>query len=97
MDLENNISGPRNIAEITVDDEVIKYMDERGGDFRICTSCSGPVLLSVKVKGPKTSDTVIKAGDHTIYISRYQINYVTDITMQLVPRFLYSDSENAFY
>ncbi|HJJ31653.1 MAG TPA: hypothetical protein O0X97_05340 [Methanocorpusculum sp.] len=74
-------------SEIPVTPEVIAYMDERGGDFRISTSCSGPVLMSVKVKPPKPSDVIIKAGDHLIYISRYQLEWISEISMRMVPRF----------
>jgi len=72
---------------IPVDDEVVKYMDEGGGDYRISTTCSGPTLMSVKVKPPKESDIAIHAGNHIIYISRYQIEWVHEITMKMVPRF----------
>ncbi len=81
--------------EIPVTDEVIAYMDERGGDFRVSTACSGPVLMSVKVKPPKLTDVVIKAGGHTIYISRYQLEWISEISMRMVPRFFFSDSEYA--
>ncbi|MCQ2501389.1 MAG: hypothetical protein MJ117_08605 [Lachnospiraceae bacterium] len=74
-------------SEIPVTPEVIAYMDERGGDFRISTSCSGPVLMSVKVKPPKPTDVIIKAGDHLIYISRYQLEWISEISMRMVPRF----------
>ena len=74
-------------SEIPVTPEVIAYMDERGGDFRISTSCSGPVLMSVKVKPSKPTDVIIKAGDHLIYISRYQLEWISEISMRMVPRF----------
>lgn len=57
------------------------------GIFRISTSCSGPVLMSVKVKPPKPTDVIIKAGDHLIYISRYQLEWISEISMRMVPRF----------
>lgn len=82
-------------CEIPVTDEVIAYMDERGGDFRVSTACSGPVLMSVKVKPPKSTDVAIKAGGHTIYISRYQLEWISEISMRMVPRFIFSDSEYA--
>ena len=75
-----------NPDSISVDAAVIEYMDEGGGDYRISTSCSGPVLMSVKVKPPKDSDIAIHAGNHIIYISRYQIKWITEITMRMVPR-----------
>jgi len=74
-------------GDIPVDNEVIEYMDKGGGDYRISTTCSGPTLMSVKVKPPKESDIVIRAGNHLIYISRYQIEWIHEITMSLVPRF----------
>ena len=80
-------------SDIPVTPEVIAYMDERGGDFRISTSCSGPVLMSVKVKPPKPSDVIIKAGDHLIYISRYQLEWISEISMRMVPRFNFSAYE----
>ena len=67
MDMQQD--GPRPFSPITVTDEVIAYMDKRGGDFRISTSCSGPVLMPVKIKPAKQSDIPIKAGSHTIYVA----------------------------
>ncbi|MCQ2377068.1 MAG: hypothetical protein MJ006_03585 [Methanocorpusculum sp.] len=81
--------------EIPVTDEVIAYMDERGGDFRVSTACSGPVLMSVKVKPPKPTDVVIKAGGHIIYISRYQLEWISEISMRMVHRFFFTGSEYA--
>jgi hypothetical protein len=70
---------------IFVDDEVIAYIQERNSDFRISTSCGGPVLLPISFKPPKPSDIVIRAGDHVIYISTYQVRYIDHIHMGLVP------------
>jgi len=70
---------------IFVDDEVIAYIRERNSDFRISTSCGGPVLLPISFKPPKSSDIIIKAGNHVIYISTYQVRYIDHIHMGLVP------------
>jgi hypothetical protein len=70
---------------IHIDDEVIEYMKERNTDFRISTSCGGPVLLPISYKPPKPSDLALKAGEHTIYISMYQARYIDHIHMGLVP------------
>jgi hypothetical protein len=51
--------------------------------------------MSVSVKPPKSSDIAIKAGDHTIYISRYQLDWISEITMEMVPRFFFSHDEYA--
>ena len=92
MDMQQD--GPRPISPITVTDEVIAYMDKRGGDFRISTSCSGPVLMPVKIKPAKQSDIPIKAGSHTIYVSQYQLPWLTEINMRLVPRILYTENDD---
>ncbi|MDO5845997.1 MAG: hypothetical protein Q4Q04_03635 [Methanocorpusculum sp.] len=93
MECENGNASP--LFDIKVDDDVRAYMDERGGDFRISTSCSGPVMMSVSVKPPKSSDIPIKAGDHIIYISRYQLEWISEITMRMVPRYFFSPDEYA--
>ena len=41
---------PVSEAEITVNDDVIAYIKERNCDFRICTSCGGPVLLHTNME-----------------------------------------------
>lgn len=93
MEFEGGELSP--LFDIKIADDVRAYMDERGGDFRISTSCSGPVLLSVSVKPPKSSDIPIKAGEHTIYISRYQLDWVSEITMRMVPRYFFTPDEYA--
>jgi len=70
---------------IQIDDDVIAYMDRRGRDFRISTSCSGPILLPTTYKSPAPTDVAIKVRDHTLYISRYQAPYLTHIHIGLVP------------
>ncbi len=83
------------LCDIKIDDDVVAYMDERGGDFRISTSCSGPVLMSADVKPPKSSDIPVKSGNHIIYISRYQLDWISEITMRMVPRYFFSPDEYA--
>lgn len=75
--------------EIAISDEVKNYIYERESNFRICTSCGGPVLLSTDVKPNKPSDLEIDIGDYTIYVSMYQASFVDEITLDMVPRFCY--------
>lgn len=89
--MDREPEGPQSFPEITVANDVISYMDERGGDFRVSTSCSGPMLMPVRVKPAKTSDIPIRAGEHLIYISRYQIQWISEITMRMVPRIMYTE------
>jgi len=94
--MDNEQGGPSPLSEITVTDEVIAYMDKRGGDFRISTSCSGPILMPVRVRPAKSSNIPIKAKSHIIYISRYQIQWISEISMSMVPRLLFEDSDYGF-
>jgi hypothetical protein len=73
--------------------EVIEYIDKRGCDFRISTSCGGPLLLPVSMKPPKSTDLQVKAGIHTIFISIHQARYLNAIDMSMIPLF-FDDAEN---
>ena len=52
--------------QIHVTDEVLEYINKRKCDFRICTSCGGPILLPITMKPPKANDFQVRAGDYTI-------------------------------
>lgn len=94
--MDNEQGGPSPLSDITVTDEVIEYMDKRGGDFRISTSCNGPILMPVRIRPAKSSDIPLRSGSHVIFISRYQIQWVTEITMRMVPRLLFEDGDYGF-
>lgn len=79
------------LQDITIAPEVLDYITKRDCDFRICTSCGGPILLPTGVKPPKKSDFLFHAGNHTIYISIHQARYLHTIRMDLVPFFDDSD------
>jgi hypothetical protein len=82
-------------GEVIVAPEVIEYINRRNCDFRICTSCGGPILLPVRVKPPKRSDLLLKAGNHTIYISIHQARFLHSIRMEMIPFF--DDDEMSGY
>jgi len=67
--------------------EVVEYVNRRNCDFRICTSCGGPILLSTRIKPPKRSDLLLKAGNQTIYVSIHQARFLHSITMEMIPFF----------
>ena len=73
--------------QIQVTDEVLEYINRRKCDFRICTSCGGPILLSTRIKPPKRSDLLVKAGNHTIYVSIHQARFLHSIQMEMIPFF----------
>ncbi len=72
------------MSEIAVDQNVIDFINHSENDFRICTSCSGPVMLPVALKSPKSSDIIIKIGENTLYISRVQARYIHKVTTDMI-------------
>jgi hypothetical protein len=74
--------------EITVSDEVRSYLGSQPCDFRICTSCGGPILLPISVKRPKPTDIRLPVGERTLYISRYQAPFLDLIDREMIPRYL---------
>jgi hypothetical protein len=80
-------------GEISVVPEVIEYINRRDCDFRICTSCGGPILLPVRVKPPKKTDLLLKAGNHMIYVSVHQALFLHRIRMDMIP--FYDDEDSA--
>lgn len=72
------------MSEIAVDDSVKNFIIQNGQDYRICTSCSGPVMLPVSLRSPKSSDIVIKVGNHALYISRVQARYIRKVTTDMI-------------
>lgn len=75
------------LGDITIAPEVLEYIQRRDCDFRICTSCGGPILLPVKVKPPKKTDLLLQAGKRIIYISIHQARYLHSIRMDMIPFF----------
>ena len=75
------------ITEVTIVPEVIDFINKRDCDFRICTSCGGPILLPIRVKPPKKTDLILRAGNHMIYISIHQARFLHSIRMDMVPFF----------
>jgi hypothetical protein len=72
---------------VVLTEEVRAYVLKRKQDFRVCTSCGGPILLPVSVKTPKPSDIKVKVGDYTVYVSLYQARYHDVIHAGMIPRF----------
>jgi hypothetical protein len=75
------------ISEVTIVPEVIEYIKKRDCDFRICTSCGGPILLPIRIKPPKKTDLLLRAGNHMIYVSVHQSRFLHNIRMDMVPFF----------
>lgn len=75
------------LRDVTIVPEVLDYITKRNCDFRVCTSCGGPILLPTQIKPPKKSDLLLKAGNHTIYISMHQARYLHAIRTDMIPFF----------
>ena len=73
------------LRDVTIEPEVLSYIAKHGGDFRICTSCGGPILLPVQIKPPKASDLLLRAGKSIIYVSIHQARYLHTIRAEMVP------------
>jgi hypothetical protein len=83
----SNAPDRADLCEVTIVPEVIEYINRRGCDFRICTSCGGPILLPTHVKPPKKSDLLLKAGNRTIYVSVHQARFLHCIRPDMIPFF----------
>lgn len=72
---------------IRITEEVRQYVLDKKRNFRICTSCGGPILLSTSVKPPKSSDVEIYVDDYIIYVSMYQARFIDSINMDMIPQY----------
>lgn len=76
------------VGDIRITEEVIAFITKRKCDFRISTSCGGPILLPVSIKPPKPTDIQIPAGAYTIFVSIHQARYLSTVHMGLIPYFV---------
>ena len=72
------------MQRITVDQEVIDFILRNKRDYRVSTSCSGPVIVPTTVKSPKETDLKVKVGQNTLYISRVQARYIDRVTPDML-------------
>ena len=75
------------VKDVSIAPEVLDYITKRDCDFRICTSCGGPILLPTRVKPPKRSDLLLRANNHTVYVSIHQARYLHAIGRDMIPFF----------
>lgn len=87
--MQSDVGGePGRSQDIYVTEDVRSYVLQRKRDFRVSTSCSGPILLPVSVKPPKATDLQVPiGGDYTVYISKYQARYIDSIHRGMIPIF----------
>jgi hypothetical protein len=66
--------------------EMEEYIRGRSSDSRICTTCEGPLLFSVKVSPPKPTDLVLSVGERKLYVSAVQAPHLKVIDSRVLPR-----------
>ncbi len=59
-----------------IDPEIESYIMENKKDFRVCTTCGGPVIVPTELKPAKPSDIKIEIGDNVLYVSKIQVRYL---------------------
>ncbi len=69
--------------------EVVKYILEQKRDYRVCTSCGGPILMPIAIKKPKPNDIKVPVGDHILYVSATQARYIDVIDDSMLMTYLY--------
>jgi hypothetical protein len=72
------------LEEIEVDEAVAAYIKEQRKDFRVTTTCSGPLILPTSISPPKETDVAIRIGNNTLYVSIYQARWVKRIDRRML-------------
>mgnify|MGYP000935011410 CR=1 FL=1 len=72
------------MTDIMVEQAVIDFILTNKKDYRVSTSCSGPVVVPTEMKAPKESDLQVKVGDFILYISRVQARYISKVTADML-------------
>jgi hypothetical protein len=71
---------------IKVDAEMEEYIKSKTSDLRVATTCEGPLIFSVKISPPKSTDHVIAVGARKVYISAVQAPHIKSIDARMLPR-----------
>lgn len=76
------------VAEsIIVDKEIREFINNHDRDFRLCTTCRGPVLVPIDTIPSKPDDIKIKIGDNTLFMSLFQAEYTRRIHKSLLTEY----------
>ncbi len=71
---------------IPVTPQMEDYIRSRSMDMRVATTCEGPLLFSVGISPPKSTDHVMAVGERKVYISALQAQFVKVIDERMLPR-----------
>lgn len=72
-----------------VDNEVKDFINREDRDFRVCTSCGGPVLVPLDMARAKPSDIEIKVGDNTLFVSIVMARYTRRIHKSMLEQYMW--------
>ena len=72
--MDSSTNGP-----IDVSQEIRERIIASGEDYRLSTTCYGPVLHPVRLKQCKKTDIVINIGKRRLYVSEVQARFVNRI------------------
>ncbi len=72
------------VDEIEVDEAVRNFITDKGGNYRVTTTCSGAIILPTSVSPPKETDITIKIGQSTLYVSVYQARWIKRIDKRML-------------
>jgi hypothetical protein len=75
--------------QFQISDGVVNYIKEQNRDYRLCTSCGGPILLPTTIKKPKPNDIRLAVDGHTLYVSATQARYIDVIDDSMLMTYLY--------
>jgi hypothetical protein len=84
------------MKDIKIEQEVVDYISQRDTDFRLSTSCYGPVILPLDMKPPKETDIRFQINGHTLFVSRVQARYIDRITSNMIGDISYLRSCSVF-
>jgi hypothetical protein len=72
-----------------VDDEVKEFISQEDRDFRICTSCGGPVLVPTDLVPAKPTDVEVKIGENSLFVSIIQARFTRRIHSSMLDQYQY--------
>ncbi|MCK4928111.1 MAG: hypothetical protein KAR76_00100 [Methanosarcinales archaeon] len=70
-----------------VDNEVKEFIKMEDRDFRICTSCSGPVMVPTDLAPIKSTDVEVKVGENSLFVSIIQARFTRRIHSSMLDQY----------
>jgi hypothetical protein len=77
---------PSKTTPFRITSEMEEYIRSKSTDLRICTTCEGPMLFSVKIAPPKSTDFAQDVGERKLYISAVQAPCIKVIDSRMLPK-----------